>query len=74
VVAAVGRRLHPPGLCSDTPDLPVVTLAEHADSTVAYNIAAYLDLPPAVWSGSRARLGAVAAMSQRPVNREPGSR
>ena len=39
----------------------------------AYNIAAHLDLPPAVWSGSRARLGAVAAMPQRPVNREPGT-
>jgi hypothetical protein len=39
----------------------------------ACNIAAHLDLPPAVWSGSRARLGAVAAMPQRPVNREPGS-
>jgi hypothetical protein len=42
--------------------------------TAAYNIAAHLDLPPAVWSGSRARLGAVAAMPQRPANREPGSR
>ncbi len=41
--------------------------------TAAYNIAAHLDLPPAVWSGSRARLGAVAAMPQRPANREPGS-
>jgi hypothetical protein len=41
--------------------------------TAAYNIAAHLDLPPAVWSGSRARLGAVAAMPQRPVNREPRS-
>ena len=39
--------------------------------TAAYNIAAHLDLPPAVWSGSRARLGAAAAMPQRPVNREP---
>jgi hypothetical protein len=42
--------------------------------TAAYNIAAHLDLPPAAWSGSRARLGAAAAMPQRPVNREPGSR
>jgi hypothetical protein len=41
--------------------------------TAAHNIAAHLDLPPAVWSGSRARLGAVAAMPQRPVDREPGS-
>jgi hypothetical protein len=41
--------------------------------TAAYNIAAHLDLPPAVWSGPRTRLGAVAAMPQRPVNREPGS-
>jgi hypothetical protein len=41
--------------------------------TAAYGIAAHLDLPPAVWSGSRARLGAVVAMPQRPVNREPES-
>jgi hypothetical protein len=41
--------------------------------TAAYNIAAHLDLPPAIWSGSRARLGAVAAMPQRPVDREAGS-
>jgi len=41
--------------------------------TAACNIAAHLDLPPAVWSGYRARLGAVAAMPQRPVNRAPGS-
>jgi hypothetical protein len=41
--------------------------------TAAYNIAAHLDLPPAVWSGSRSYLGAVAAMPQRPVDREPGS-
>jgi hypothetical protein len=39
--------------------------------TAAYNIAAHLDLPPAIWSGSRARLGAVTAMPRRPVNREP---
>ena len=42
--------------------------------TAAYNVAAHLDLPPAPWSGARARLGAVAPMPQRPVNREPGSR
>src|SRR5579859_952695 len=41
--------------------------------TAAHNIAAHLDLPPAVWSGSRDRLGAVAAMPQQPLNREPGS-
>jgi hypothetical protein len=41
--------------------------------TAAYNIAAHLDLPPAIWSGPRARLGAPAAMPLRPVNREPGS-
>jgi hypothetical protein len=41
--------------------------------TAAYNIAAHLDLPPAIWSGPRARLGAVAAVPQRPVNREPQS-
>jgi hypothetical protein len=40
--------------------------------TAAYIIAAHLDLPPAVWSGPRARLG-VAAIPQRPVDREPGS-
>jgi hypothetical protein len=40
--------------------------------TAAYGIAAHLDLPPAVWSGARTRLGAVAAMPRRPVNREPG--
>jgi hypothetical protein len=40
--------------------------------TAAYNVAAHLDLPSAVWSGSRARLGAIAAMPERPVNREPG--
>ena len=38
----------------------------------AYSIAAHLDLPPAPWSGSRARLGASVALPQRPVNREPG--
>jgi hypothetical protein len=42
--------------------------------TAAYNIAAHLDLPPAVWSGARARIGAIAAVPQRPVNREPGLR
>jgi hypothetical protein len=41
--------------------------------TAAYNMAAHLDLAPAVWSGSRARLGVVAVMPNRPVNREPGS-
>ncbi len=40
--------------------------------TAAHNIAAHLDLPPAPWSGSRSYLGAVTAMPQRPVNREPG--
>lgn len=41
--------------------------------TAAYNIAAHLDLPPAVWSGPRARLGAVEAVPQRPADREPGA-
>lgn len=43
------------------------------DESAAINIAAHLDLPPAVWSGARARLGASAAMPQRPVHREPES-
>jgi hypothetical protein len=39
----------------------------------AYGIAAHLDLPPAVWSGPRARLGlaGAAAMPKRPAHREP---
>lgn len=41
--------------------------------TAARNVAAHLDLPPALWSGPSARLGASAAMPRRPVNREPGS-
>lgn len=41
--------------------------------SAAINIAAHLDLPPAVWSGTRARLGVSAAMPQRPVHREPES-
>jgi hypothetical protein len=36
----------------------------------AYGIAARLDLPPALWSGPRARRG-VAAMPERPPHREP---
>jgi hypothetical protein len=41
--------------------------------TAAYNVVAHLDLPPAPWSGPRARLGAVAPPPRRPPNREPGS-
>ena len=36
----------------------------------AHGIAAHLDLPPALWSGPRARLGTV-AKPQRPAHREP---
>jgi hypothetical protein len=36
----------------------------------AHGIAAHLDLPPALWSGPRGRLG-VAAMPKRPAHREP---
>ena len=36
----------------------------------AHGIAAHLDLPPALWSGPRARLGA-AGKPQRPAHREP---
>lgn len=38
----------------------------------AHSIAAYLDLPPALWSGSRSRRG-IAAMPRRPAHREPGA-
>lgn len=40
----------------------------------AYGIAAHLDLPPAVWSGTRSYLGApeAPALPDRPVDREPG--
>lgn len=37
----------------------------------AHGIAAHLDLPPALWSGPRARLGQTAALPQRPAHREP---
>ncbi len=37
----------------------------------AHGIAAHLDLPPALWSGARARFGAAAAMPKRPAHREP---
>ena len=39
----------------------------------AYGIAAHLDLPPAVWSGPRARLALTeaAGMPKRPAHREP---
>ncbi len=37
----------------------------------AHGIAAHLDLPPALWSGPRARLGVAAAMPKRPAHREP---
>lgn len=41
--------------------------------TAAYGIVAHLDLPPAVWSGSRSYLGALAAAApEPPANREPG--
>lgn len=42
--------------------------------TAFYSIAAHLDLPPAVWSGARAYLGAPAspALPERPADREPG--
>jgi hypothetical protein len=36
----------------------------------AHAIAAHLDLPPALWSGSRSRFG-VAPMPARPAHREP---
>jgi hypothetical protein len=36
----------------------------------AYDIAAHLDLPPALWSGPRSRLG-IAALPERPAHREP---
>jgi len=39
--------------------------------TAAHNIAAHLDLPPAMWSGPRSYLGASTAMPQRPANHEP---
>ena len=38
----------------------------------AHGIAAYLDLPPALWSGPRARLGQL-AWPERPPHREPGA-
>jgi hypothetical protein len=38
--------------------------------TAAHGIAAHLDLPPALWSGPRARLGP-AARPRRPAHREP---
>lgn len=41
--------------------------------TAAHNIAAHLDVPPAPWSGSRARLGSVAPLPERPAHREPGT-
>jgi hypothetical protein len=37
----------------------------------AHGIAAHLDLPPALWSGPRARFGLAAAMPKRPAHREP---
>lgn len=40
--------------------------------TAAHGIAAHLDLPPALWSGPRARLGG-ASLPRRPAHREPGS-
>jgi MFS family permease len=39
--------------------------------TAAWNVAAHLDVPPAPWSGPRARLGAVATLPRRPVDRVP---
>ena len=38
--------------------------------TAAHGIAAFLDLPPALWSGPRARLGQ-ASLPKRPAHREP---
>jgi hypothetical protein len=38
-----------------------------------HGIAAHLDLPPALWSGSRTRLGQAAGRPRRPANREPAS-
>lgn len=42
--------------------------------TAACSIAAHLDLPPALWSGTRTYLGAPAAgdLPERTVNQEPG--
>jgi hypothetical protein len=37
----------------------------------AHGIAAHLDLPPALWSGPRTRLGGVPRMPDRPAHREP---
>ncbi|HKT04715.1 MAG TPA: hypothetical protein VJT31_34810 [Rugosimonospora sp.] len=39
----------------------------------AHGIAAHLDLPPALWSGPRTRLGQATARPARPAHREPGT-
>jgi hypothetical protein len=39
----------------------------------AHGIAAHLDLPPALWSGPRTRLGKTTAPPRRPAHREPGT-
>jgi hypothetical protein len=39
--------------------------------TAAHGIAAHLDLPPALWSGPRARRGQGPGRPRRPAHREP---
>jgi hypothetical protein len=41
--------------------------------TAAHGIAAHLDLPPALWSGPRARLGQGPGRPKRPAHREPAA-
>jgi hypothetical protein len=41
--------------------------------TAAHGIAAHLDLPPALWSGPRARLGQGPGRPRRPAHREPAA-
>ena len=55
------------------PLLRVGYITMRAIAGTLYGIAAHLDLPPAVWSGPRARLGQGPGRPRRPAHREPAA-